>query len=271
VNHKLTFATSAAPTPFGPMLYAGRVEEAVRVAAELGYDGIEISLRSVEELDRGRLADDLGEHGLRLSALGSGRVFLEDGLSFSHSDADVRREAVTRIGEHVEFAASFGAPVIIGLVRGARPCGDGTQELAWIRECLRECADLAGAAGIGLVVEAINRYETVFCNTAEHTIGLLDEVGRDNVGVLLDVFHMNIEEASIADAIRITAARLHYFHIVDSNRWAPGFGHVDYSGIVAALDEVVYDGWVSAEILPRPDDYSAARQARAFVAELGLS
>jgi 5-keto-L-gluconate epimerase len=269
VNHKLSFATSAAPTPFGPMLYAGRVEEAVRVAAELGYDGIEISLRSVEELDRGRLADGLAAHGLRLSALGSGRVFLEDGLSFSHSDVAVRRAAVTRIGEHVEFAASFGAPVIIGLARGARPFGDGTRERAWIRECLGECADRAGAAGIGLVVEAINRYETLFCNTAEQTLDLLADVGRDNVGVLLDVFHMNIEEVSIADAIRMTAGRLHYFHIVDSNRWAPGFGHVDYGGIVAALQAIGYAGWVSAEILPRPDDYAAAQQARAFVRGLG--
>lgn len=265
MNHRLSFATSAAPTPFGPMLYAGRVEEAVRVAAELGYNGIEISLRSTGELERGRLADGLDEHGLRLSALGSGRVFLEDGLSFSHSDAAVRREAVTRIGEHVEFAAPFGAPVIIGLVRGAHPSGDGARELAWIRECLAECADRAGSAGIGLVVEAINRYETVFCNTAEQTLDLLAEVGRDNVGVLLDVFHMNIEEASIADAIRMTGQRLHYFHIVDSNRWAPGFGHVEYGGIVAALEEVGYAGWVSAEILPRPGDYDAARQARAFV------
>ncbi|MCJ7797110.1 MAG: sugar phosphate isomerase/epimerase [Thermoleophilia bacterium] len=266
----MSFDTSAAPTVFGPMLFAGRVPEAIRVAAELGYQGIEISLRSAQELDWDRLREALEQHGLALSALGSGRIFLEDGLSFSDPDAAVRHAAVTRVGGLIDVAAGFCALVIIGLVRGARPSsGDGSRGRAWIAECLGECADRAGAAGIGLVVEAINRYETVFCNTAAETLELLDHVGRGNVGLLLDVFHMNIEEASIAAAIRAAGERLHYFHIVDSNRWAPGFGHVDYGEIMAALQAVGYAGWVSAEILPRPDDYAAARQARAFVAELG--
>lgn len=268
----MSFATSAAPTVFGPMLFAGRVPEAILAAAELGYQGIEISLRSARELDRDWLRETLEQQGLALSALGSGRIFLEDGLSFSDPDVALRGSAVARVGELIDLAAGFGAPVIVGLVRGARPSsGDGSREHAWIAESLRECADRAAAAGIGLVVEAINRYETVFFNTAEQTLRLVDEVGRDNVGVLLDVFHMNIEETSIASAIRGAGERLHYFHIVDSNRWAPGFGHVDYGEIVAALQAVEYAGWVSAEILPRPSDYEAARQARAFVAELGLS
>jgi sugar phosphate isomerase/epimerase len=266
----MSFATSAAPTVFGPMLFAGRVPEAIETAAELGYQGIEISLRSAQELDRDRLREALEQHGLALSALGSARIFLEDGLSYSDPNVAVRGVAVTRVGELIDLAAGFGALVIIGLVRGARPStGDGSRERKWIAECLGECADRAAAAGIGLVVEAINRYETVFHNSAAETLELLDQVGRENVGLLLDVFHMNIEEASIPAAIRSAGDRLRYFHIVDSNRWAPGFGHVDYAEIVAALQAVGYAGWVSAEILPRPDDYAAARQARAFVAGLG--
>jgi len=269
-NLRMSFATSAAPTVFGPMLFAGRVSQAIQAAADLGYQGIEISLRSAHELDRDRLRETLEQHGLALSALGSGRIFLEDGLSFSDPDVAIRGEASFRVGELIDLAAGFGALVIIGLVRGARPSsGDGSRERKWIAECLGECADRAAAAGIGLVVEAINRYETVFHNTAAETLELIDRLDRGNVGLLLDVFHMNIEEASIPAAIHSAGDRLRHFHIVDSNRWAPGFGHVDYAEITAALQAVGYEGWMSAEILPRPDDYAAALQARAFVAGLG--
>lgn len=270
MNRPMSFATSAAPTVFGPMLFAGRVPEAIEAAAEFGYQGIEISVRSAQELDWDLLREALDRHGLALSALGSGRIFLEDGLSFSDPDLAIRGAASFRVGELIDLAAGFGALVIIGLVRGARPSsGDGSREREWIAECLGECADRAAGAGIGLVVEPINRYETVFCNTSAETLELIARVDRRNVGLLLDVFHMNIEEASIAAAIRSAGDRLQYFHVVDSNRWAPGFGHVDYAEIAAALQAVGYAGWMSAEILPRPDDYAAARQARAFVAGLG--
>ena len=265
---RLSFATSPAPTVFGPLLFAGDLDEALRVAGALRYDGIEISLRSAAEIDRAWLADRLTTAGLRLSALGTGRVFLEDGLSFSSPDAEVRRAAVARVRAVGELAAPFGALVIVGLVRGARPGpGDGTRERGWIVDCLRECADSAGDAGVSIVVEAINRYETPFHNTATATLELLDVVGRGNVGLLLDLFHMNIEETSMAAAILEAGDRLGYFHLVDSNRWAPGLGHVDYEPVVGALTTIGYEGWLSAEVLPKPDDLTAARQARAFVGD----
>jgi sugar phosphate isomerase/epimerase len=262
----MSFATSPAPTVFGPLLFAGDVGEAVRVAAMLGYEGIEISMRSAGEVDAGWLAERLAAAQLRLSALGTGRVFLEDGLSFSSPDAEVRRAAVARVRAIGEFAAPFGALVIVGLVRGARPAGgDGAREQGCIVDCLRECADSAGEAGVSIVVEAINRYETAFQNTAAGTRELLDVVGRPNLGLLLDCFHMNIEEPSLAAAIVAAGDRLGYVHVVDSNRWAPGLGHLDYGPVVDALVRIGYQGWLSAEILPKPDDLAAARQARVFV------
>jgi sugar phosphate isomerase/epimerase len=267
VAWRTSMATSPAPSVFGPLLFAGDLGRAIEAAAALGFEGIEISLRSTAEVDAGRLEEQLQVVGLALSALGSGRAFLEEGLCFADPDDGVRRAAVARIREHITLAGRFGALVIIGLIRGARPA-DGGAEAADRRivRCLRECAEAAGEAGVGLVVEAINRYETAFYNTAEDALQLLDAVGSSRAGVLLDVFHMNIEEVSIAGAVRAAGSRLHYFHIVDSNRWAPGWGHVDYSDVGEALRSVGYAGWVSAEILPRPDALAAARQARTFVA-----
>jgi sugar phosphate isomerase/epimerase len=263
---RLSLATSPAPSPFGPLLFSGRLAEAVQAAASLGLQGIEISLRSAQEVDADELEGSLAAAGLTLSALGSGRVFLEEGLSFSDPDATVRRAAMARLEEHIGLAARFGAPVIVGLVRGSRTAeGDTAGAMRLIVRAVRECADLAASLGTSLVVEAINRYETTFLNTCQETLGLLELVDRPNLGVLLDLFHMNIEEVSLPAAIEQAGEKLAYLHLVDSNRWAPGQGHLDYPPVLRALENVGYEGWVSAEILPRPDDWAAIRQWRAAV------
>jgi sugar phosphate isomerase/epimerase len=79
---------------------------------------------------------------------------------------------------------------------------------------------------------------------------------------------MNIEEVSLGAAIRATGVHLGHFHIVDSNRRAAGMGHVDFAEVAAALDDIHYEGWISAEILPLPDDRAAAEQARRFAATI---
>ena len=131
---------------------------------------------------------------------------------------------------------------------------------------MQECAEFAARLGTTLLIEAINRYETPLLNTAAETIAALERIGRPNVAVLLDSFHMNIEEVDLGDAIRATGARLGHVHLVDSNRHAPGMGHVNFAEMIAALTEIGYRGWLSGEILPLPDDRAAATQMRRFTA-----
>ena len=265
-------AIASGPTGFGPMLFPGRVREAALVSSELGFDGIEISMRSPAELGRPELEALLRETGLRLAALSSGRAFLEDHLSLTDPDEAGRAQAMQRIEELAEHAAGFDAPLIVGLVRGKAPAdGDLDAALGRFVESMQECADRSAAAGGRFVVEAINRYETPLLNTAAETVAAVERIGRRSVGVLLDVFHMNIEEVSIGAAIRATGEHLGHFHIVDSNRQAAGLGHVDFSEVVAALHDAGYAGWLSAEILPLPDDRAAAEQARRFAATINES
>ena len=96
----------------------------------------------------------------------------------------------------------------------------------------------------------------------------MERIERPDVAVLLDAFHMNIEEVSLGAAIRATGAHLGHFHLVDSNRRAAGMGHVDFAEVAAALRDIHYEGWLSAEILPLPDDRAAAEQARRFAAAI---
>jgi len=162
---------------------------------------------------------------------------------------------------HILFAERLGASVVLGSIRGRLDdSSSGTQQRGYQTavDASRELAQFAAGHGVRLTIEPINRYETNFLNTVDETLTFLDEVGEDGIGVLLDTFHMNIEESSMSDAFHTAGDRLWHVHWVDSNRCAPGMGHTDFRSLWHALADVGYDGFLSAEILPRPDDEAAA-------------
>ena len=104
-----------------------------------------------------------------------------------------------------------------------------------------ECAEYSEGLGVKLGIEPWNRYETYFINRTEQALKLMREVDCRNVGVWLDTFHMNIEEESIAKAIEETGPHLIHLHVADSNRAAPGRGHINFKPIVMALKKIKYD------------------------------
>lgn len=103
---------------------------------------------------------------------------------------------------------------------------------------------------IRLTLEAWNRYETYLITKLDMALKMVNEVGLENVGVMGDTFHMNIEESNMGDAIRNVGKKLYYLHIADSNRAAPGRGHIDFEEIAQALKDIDYNGWISMELLP---------------------
>src|SRR5262249_9217551 len=113
---------------------------------------------------------------------------------------------------------------------------------------------------VRIVIEPVNRYESNWLNTVEEVLDLIERLGEDNVGVLPDTFHMNIEEADMLEALRRARPRLWHLHVADSNRRAPGAGHLDFNEIVIALAGQGYTEAVSAEILPYPTLEVAAVQ-----------
>ena len=125
---------------------------------------------------------------------------------------------------------------------------------------MRECAVYAGRRDVLILLEPINRYETDVVNTAEQGAELIEACGCGNVKLLLDTFHMNIEEPSIEDSIRKAGEHLGYIHFADSNRHAPGMGHTAFESILETLTEIGYAGPIVLEILPWPDDEQAAVQ-----------
>jgi 5-keto-L-gluconate epimerase len=259
----LTGALCPAQSPFAPLLFAGNLDEGLSTLARLGYDAVELSLRDPQEVDVDRLQARLSELGLAVSSVSTGRMFYEQGLSLTSTDEEARKGAVKRLRDQIELAARLGSAVTVGGARGTLPRND-PPEAARLRrvaaDLLREVAHSADQLGVTLLIEPINRYETNFINTAEDGLRFLDEAGLANAKLLLDTFHMNIEEVSLAGAIRKVGDRLGYVHLVDSNRQPPYCGHIDFTGVISALDDVGYRGYLGMEVVPLPDDYTAAQR-----------
>jgi len=263
-------ALSPRQTSFGPLLFAGRLEQGLRAVAEAGLELVELSLRTAEDIDEGELEGMLGEHGLSLAAIATGQSCLYDSLCLTDPSADVRRSTVERLKSMVQLASRFGASVIIGGIRG-RLRGEGEdqqRQRGAAIAALKECARFAAVHEVELLVEPINRYETNFINTASEALTVMDEVGEPSFKLLLDTFHMNIEEVDLDTTLHDVGDRLGYVHIADSNREAPGRGHINFASAFQALVEIGYRGPVTAEILPIPSDAEASEATGVFVASL---
>lgn len=261
-------AVSPREAAFAPLLFAGRLEQGVSKAGELGLEFIELSVRDPATIDPETVGAMIQQAGLRCSAVATGQACLADGLCLSATDPDTRRAAIDRFVAQVALAARLDAAVILGGVRGGLDVRrDGAQGRR--RDAVRaiaECAQAASDRGVQVLLEPINRYETDFVNRCEQGLELLDEAGAGEAKLLLDTFHMNIEERDVGEAIAAAGDRLGYVHMVDSNRRAPGLGHLDFGEILSALAGIGFDGPIVAEILPEPSDSEAAAAAASFFA-----
>jgi sugar phosphate isomerase/epimerase len=181
----------------------------------------------------------------------------------------VRSAAIERVKRHIDLAGELGALVIIGLVRGVH-WKSVSQEQAeqWLLAAMGALCRHAEKGGVRIAVEAINRYETSLVNCAADGLALIDRVGSPALGLLLDTFHMNIEEADMRASISQTGSRLFHFHVADSNRWYPGAGHIDFKSLLSVLRRTGYAGFISGEFLARPDAEAAARKSYAYISSL---
>jgi sugar phosphate isomerase/epimerase len=244
----------------GPFVFWDDLPGACRTAQRLGFAAVEVFPPSFEEGLAGQLRGCLKETGLALAAVGTGGGWLKHRLTLTSADESVRRGALEFIKGAVDFAAPFGAAVIIGSMQGkADGAVSRTDALNMLGEALVQLGEHARSRGGTVLYEHLNRYETNLFNRLEDALPFVRSAG-ESVKILADLFHMNIEEADIPAALRAGGKHIGHIHFVDSNRRPAGFGHIDYAPIVAALKEINYDGYLSAEALPWPDSDAAARQ-----------
>jgi sugar phosphate isomerase/epimerase len=218
----------------------------------------------------------VSDAGLEVAAIGTGAIYLVDKVTLLASDRETRRQAADRLASLIDFAAIVRAPIVtIGSFRGRLAWAGGPEARVKLIGTLHEGAEKAMERGVRLVLEPVNRYEGDIIHTAEEGLAFIEEVGHSHLGLLLDTYHVNIEEASLTEPFHraMTAGRLWHVHLGDSNRMPPGQGHIDFPSIVSTLGEGGYQGYLSAELLPRPDPDAAAtatvRHMRQYVPTTG--
>ena len=245
----------------GPFVFHGDVAAGCEKAAALGFDAVELFAPSAEAIKAQPLDKLLSQHNLSLAAVGTGAGMVKHGLHLCDADAARRAKACDFIRSIIEAGAPYKAPAIIGSMQGKWDATtDKATALGYLRDSLNALGDFAKSHGVPLIYEPLNRYETNLATTMKEGVELLAPLSTDNVVLLADLFHMNIEEASIAAGLRDAGRHIGHVHFVDSNRQAAGRGHMDYAPIAKALHDIGYDGYASAEAFPIPDSDEAARQ-----------
>lgn len=249
----------------------GSFGDALGVLADAGFDGVELGLGDPADVDVERLEVELARRELRLCGIGTGAAYLRDGLCLSSPDAAVRHGAVDRLRAHIDLAARFGAIVVIGLLLGLKS-DEPDRDVANTRAAgvLLRVAENAERRRVQLVLEPVNRFEAGHNHTAAEVLELIDRVGSPALTIMLDTFHINIEESSLDGPVRLAANRLGHVHVFENHRGLFGTGHVDLGLILRATLDVGYGGyWVLGDFSGNPLRVRAAA-AMDFLRRAGL-
>jgi D-psicose/D-tagatose/L-ribulose 3-epimerase len=246
-------------------LGAASTDEAIDRVAAAGYPAIEIA--AVPELDARGARERLDARGLTVSSM------CWIGLGYPERDCADESEAVRRkAGDYLrgclEQAHALGAGTLV-LVPTFRtqPATDGRKaELDRAAQTIGGAIDGLGGDGVVIALEALNRYETHLLRTLADADELRRMVDSPNVRLMADVFHMNIEEDSIAASLRAHAEHIVHVHLADSQRRDPGSGHLDFAAVLDALADNGYTGPLAMEFLPATD--AALRGGREWVERL---
>jgi D-psicose/D-tagatose/L-ribulose 3-epimerase len=221
-------------------------EKAIRAASGIGYDVIEVPLFDPASTNLERTRDLLRQHKLTPTV----SLGLPAELDISSPDTAISRAGIAQLHKVVNATAFIGGTIVAGVIGSAwqkylAPVTDAgyRNAVSGIREVARE----ARAKGVTLAVEVVNRFESNLLNTAAQGLRFVQAVGEDNVGVHLDTFHMHIEEADAAAAIRACGSALRYFHVNENHRGYVGAGSIDFPPIFRALASAGYAGPVTFE------------------------
>ena len=252
----------------------------LKTVADLGYDGIEVSLLGMSDERAAALGKSVREFGLEVTC--------SDGLSIEKDitspDAAIREAGIEYLKWAIRTTALIGSRGLAGVLYA--PWGVYDPANKAIR-AERSAAAFSAVESelesfdVTLGIEAINRFETDLVNTSAEAVAMARASGSKRVGVLLDTFHLNIEEKNIEQAITSATDKLVHFHVSDNDRGVPGSGHVPWDKVKLALNKIQYDGWIVAEMFViagnpaskdlniwrniEPEPTVAAEQALAFM------
>lgn len=218
-------------------------------AKEIGFDIYEIGVESPELIDVDLLKSEAQKVGIEIYVCGA----FGETRDISSDNEEYRKNGINYIKELIDMAVKLDSPLVSGPMYSATgkarllTSNEKDKQKDYVLKNLKIVADYAKERNIKLAVEPLNRFETDFMNTVDQGMDLFKQLDVDNVGFLLDTFHMNIEEKNIPDAIKKAGNKIFNFHACANDRGTPGEDHIDWVGIKEALENVDYKGPIIIE------------------------
>ena len=261
---KFGVSVSTFPTNFGPILFPGDLDRNIKTIADLGYQEIDLFIKYAGEPGLQETLEIIKQTGISIGIIAAVSAFVDDGLFLSSPDKNVRNELITRMKDQISLASEVGANVPVGTIRGSE---GGEDREKWLAESLSILNDHAIDNDVKILLEPVNRYESQLINSVPDAITFIDKYDLPKFDLLVDVFHMNIEDKSILESLKKARGRIGHVHFADSNRLVPGMGHLDWDGIFSTLFEIGYDSICSIEAIPGNNPEKDAEFAYGYLVE----
>lgn len=234
-------------------------EEAFNIIKEIGYDGVDIFVEDILAFNTSQLKELSKTYQLKIISLDTSSIYEKDNLFFSHDDEKLRKKAIEKVKKYILVASELDCFVNLSLVRGN--INGEEKRKSYILSSFKECCRYAKDYSVTLLIEPLNRYEIDYINTIKEANEFIDRIEYDNIKILADIFHMNIEEESIEASLFFFRDKIRHIHLANSNRKAPFKGHLNLSIIVNIIKSMNYDGFISLEAILKPKPLEAAKDS----------
>ncbi|AIF49657.1 sugar phosphate isomerase/epimerase [Pelosinus sp. UFO1] len=265
---KLCYQVATPDVAISPAVTAfqGKLDDSFRKLAELGYDGVELMTLNPLELNWDQVKGEADKNKLDIVLICTGEIFGQLKLSFMDRNLDVRNKAKKQVKGIIDFAAYFGSNVNIGRVRG-QYCAELPKEVSYgyAIDSFKEISEYAGKKDVKIALESVTLMQTNFINTVQEAVNVVKDVDNEYFKMMMDVFHLNIEEKDMFEVIEKYADYNIHVHLADNNRRYPGHCGLDFEKIITAFKNTGFDGAFCTEIFQLPDQDVAAAGAIAHL------
>lgn len=260
----ISVATTISSMP--QIMFSGQLDQHCALLGSMGYDGIDLFFPDPLHTDVREVKNSLEKNALRVTMLAAQGDLMADGLYLNTPDKTRLNELLERSRRHLDMCAQLEAMPNIGFLRGRHAATEPRDEsLKRMANGLCAYCELAQSMGVDVLLEPICRYEINTINTTRQALDLHKGAGSPfNLGLLLDLFHMNIEESSVCGAIVEAGTHIRHVHFVDNTRAIPGAGCLPLRDITTSLAAVGYTGFLGVEAIPGLEPEKEARCALTF-------
>jgi sugar phosphate isomerase/epimerase len=233
--------------------------------AKMGYTGVDLAVRDRRFIDPKALTALLQKYHLEVASLNTDALWVEEKMSLTDGEGTIRKVTLTRITGYVPLAYHLKTVMCIGITRGDGKGVTVEEANGYLVEALAAVCTAADEYKVKIGLEPLNRNETTIVNTVKQGLDIIQRVNKDNLGLVLNTYHMNMEESLIEDSIRLCKGKIFHVKVADANRRAPGSGYMNFRSILQTLRTAGYKGYLSGDFLPVPTAETAAQKNIAYL------